>query len=201
MPFSTAKIPVNPFTVSHSEQEIDDLKTLLRLSPLSIDTYENRAEHDHKFGPSKEWMQDMKSSWQSFDFSAAQDKLNEYPQFIADVPDVDPHTGKSDTFKVHFVGIENKDPNAVPVVILHGWPGNFFEILPLVPFLLTAPNPPMHIIIPRYVLSLAYIGIISLIPNASPEYRLDGFTVSSASRTALPPHSTVNSGPRMSPVS
>lgn len=151
MPFSAAKIPIQPFTISHSEQEIDDLKTLLRLSPLAIDTYENRSEHAHKFGPSKEWMQDMKSSWMEFNWTEAQAKLNEYPHFIADVHDVDPKTGAEDTFKVHFVGIEHEDPNAVPVVILHGWPGNFYEILPMVRHLQAAGNPPMHIIIPRSV--------------------------------------------------
>ena len=151
MPFSAASIPVKPFTVSHSTQELDDLKTLLRLSPIAVDTYENREERGNKFGPSKAWMEDMVSSWQSFDWDSAQSKLNEYPQFIADVPDIDPKTGQKDTFKVHFVGIENKDPNAVPVIIMHGWPGNFHELLPLVPYLLTAANPPMHIIIPRQV--------------------------------------------------
>lgn len=151
MPFSAASIPVKPFTVSHSTQELDDLKTLLRLSPIAVDTYENREERGNKFGPSKAWMEDMVSSWQSFDWDSAQSKLNEYPQFIADVPDIDPKTGQKDTFKVHFVGIENKDPNAVPVIIMHGWPGNFHELLPLVPYLLTAANPPMHIIIPRRV--------------------------------------------------
>ncbi|KAH8078649.1 hypothetical protein HD553DRAFT_143594 [Filobasidium floriforme] len=151
MPFSAARIPIQPFTISHSEQEIDDLKTLLRLSPLAIDTYENRSEHAHKFGPSKEWMQDMKSSWMEFDWTEAQAKLNEYPHFIADVHDVDPKTGAEDTFKVHFVGIEHEDPNAVPVVILHGWPGNFYEILPMVRHLQAAGNPPMHIIIPSLI--------------------------------------------------
>jgi microsomal epoxide hydrolase len=149
MPFSTANIPIRPFTISHTQQEIDDLKTLLRLSPLSVDTYENRSDHAHTYGPSKAWMQDLISSWKEFDWNTAQTKLNEYPQFIASVPDTCPKTGKKENFDVHFVGIENKDPKAVPVVILHGWPGNFYEILPLVPYLTKSSNPPVHLIIPR----------------------------------------------------
>lgn len=152
MPFTAATIPITPFKVSHSEQEISDLKTLLRLSPLSVDTYENQPSHDHKYGPSKEWMLDMISSWQDFDWASAQGKINGYPQFMADVPDTCPKTGKRGSFKVHFVGIENEDPRAIPVVILHGWPGNFWEILPLVDELLKKKGgPPMHLIVPRCV--------------------------------------------------
>jgi microsomal epoxide hydrolase len=151
MSFPKATIPVNPFTIDHSQQEIDDMKTLLRLSPLGPDTYENSSVHNHKFGPSKAWMEDMKRSWLEFDWPVAQTKLNEFPQFIADVEDVDPLTGRKEVFQVHFVGIENKDPDAIPVIIMHGWPGNFNEILPLIPYLLTTPNPPMHIIVPSQV--------------------------------------------------
>ncbi|KAJ7235795.1 Alpha/Beta hydrolase protein [Mycena rebaudengoi] len=33
---------------------------------------------------------------------------------------------------VHFVHEKSKDPNAIPVIILHGWPGSFYEFLPVI---------------------------------------------------------------------
>jgi microsomal epoxide hydrolase len=156
MAFAQKTIPVRPFTISHSEQEVADLKTLIRLSPLSDETYENNAMHEHKFGPSRAWMQETKSAWQDFDWFSAQADLNRFPHFIAEVPDVDPKTGTTGVLQVHFIGIESPHPDAVPVMILHGWPGNFFELLPLVSHLLGSPsNPPMHLIIPRSVRPLS----------------------------------------------
>lgn len=149
MPFAKASIPIKPFSINHTEGEISSLKTLLKLSPLPKLSYENSPDRQGKLGLSLPWLQDTRDAWLEMDWQETQEKLNEYPQFLAEVPETDPKTGKSYTHTIHFVGIENAHPDAVPVVIMHGWPGCFVEILPLVPYLLTEPNPPLHIIIPR----------------------------------------------------
>lgn len=33
---------------------------------------------------------------------------------------------------IHFVHEKSKDPNAIPLILFHGWPGSFLEFLPLV---------------------------------------------------------------------
>lgn len=68
-----ASIQVDKFTLSIPDQEIQDFKTLLRLSKLAPKTYENlhTDAKDCKFGVSHEWMSKAKEYW-----------LNEYDWYI-----------------------------------------------------------------------------------------------------------------------
>lgn len=69
-----------------------------------------------------------------------QDYLNQYPQFTASINDrADAHA-----HTIHFVHLRAADPNATPLLLLHGWPGSFAELYPLVPYLREA----FHIVIP-----------------------------------------------------
>jgi microsomal epoxide hydrolase len=54
-------------------------------------------------------------------------------------------------FHVHFVSMLSKSKNAIPLLLLHGWPGSFLEFLPLLGKLRQKYNPdelPYHIVIP-----------------------------------------------------
>lgn len=153
-PFKDATIPIKPFRMSHTQQEVDDMKTLIRLSPLGPDTYENAAERKEKMGISMKSMQEIKDSWLDYDFLKQQDQLNaELKQYTAQVEDSDPKTGKKHTFDVHFVADLSEDENAIPLVLLHGWPGmGLFELTPMIEALkMAAGAPPLHLIIMRSV--------------------------------------------------
>ena len=57
---------------------------------------------------------------ESFDWYAHQEQLNEFPQFAVDV------TG----LRVHFVQLRSSaSSTALPILLLHGWPGSFVELL------------------------------------------------------------------------
>jgi microsomal epoxide hydrolase len=60
-----ASIQVDKFTLSIPDQDIDDFKTLLRLSKLAPKTYENLHADAKagKFGVSHEWMSKAKEYW------------------------------------------------------------------------------------------------------------------------------------------
>ncbi len=49
--------------------------------------------------------------------------MNSFPQFTASVVDDD---GKD--YTIHFVALFSKKPDAVPLMCLHGWPGNRYSI-------------------------------------------------------------------------
>lgn len=70
-----ANVKVDKFTLSISDEEISDFKTLLRLSKLAPQTYENLHTDDGKFGVSHEWMSKAKEYW-----------LNEYDWFVPPEP-------------------------------------------------------------------------------------------------------------------
>lgn len=52
---------------------------------------------------------------------------------------------------VHFVALFSVNPEAILIILMHGWPGSFLEILPMLELLKAKYTPeglPYHIIIP-----------------------------------------------------
>jgi pimeloyl-ACP methyl ester carboxylesterase len=64
--------------------------------------------------------------------------LNEYPHYIAEIHGV----------RIHYLHFRSKHPNAVPLVITHGWPGSFLELLKAAPMLADSASDPFHVIVP-----------------------------------------------------
>jgi microsomal epoxide hydrolase len=65
-PFSTlpatARIPPKPFTVAIPKEKLADMETLIRLSKLAPDTYEN-SQSDMRYGVTTSWLVSMRDQW------------------------------------------------------------------------------------------------------------------------------------------
>ncbi len=59
---------------------------------------------------------------EDYDFGAALRRLNAWPQFVTEI----------DGLRIHFVHVRSRHPNALPLIITHGWPGSYVEQLGLV---------------------------------------------------------------------
>lgn len=46
-------------------------------------------------------------------------KLNALPQFITEIDGLD----------IHFIHVRSRHPNAMPLIMTHGWPGSVLELL------------------------------------------------------------------------
>jgi microsomal epoxide hydrolase len=71
--------------------------------------------------------------------------MNSFPNFKMPVQD-----GK-DMFSIHFVALFSQRKHAIPILLLHGWPGSFLEFLPMLALSksqYTPENLPYHIIVP-----------------------------------------------------
>ncbi|MBV8341106.1 MAG: epoxide hydrolase [Gammaproteobacteria bacterium] len=66
---------------------------------------------------------------EEFDWSAQERRLNDLPHFRTDV----------NGLGIHFVHVRGRSGDPLPLIITHGWPSTFFEVLKLVP-LLTDPG-------------------------------------------------------------
>jgi pimeloyl-ACP methyl ester carboxylesterase len=66
-----------------------------------------------------------------YDWRKAEAKLNALPQFMTTIDGVD----------IHFIHVRSKHPNALPLIMTHGWPGSVFELLKTVSPLT---DPPSH---------------------------------------------------------
>ena len=57
-----------------------------------------------------------------YDWRKCEARLNALPQYITEIDDLD----------IHFIHVRSKHPNALPVVVTHGWPGSIVEQLKII---------------------------------------------------------------------
>ena len=60
--------------------------------------------------------------WAEFDWRAAQERLNAYPQFVTAI----------DGQNFHFLHIASPEASATPLVLVHGWPSTGFDFLDVI---------------------------------------------------------------------
>ncbi|KAF8855289.1 alpha/beta-hydrolase [Acephala macrosclerotiorum] len=73
--------------------------------------------------------------------------MNSFPHFKIPVEDGISNT----TFELHFVALFSSRADAIPILLLHGWPGSFLEFLPILLLAKSQYTPetlPYHLIIP-----------------------------------------------------
>lgn len=74
LPLTADAANIQPFKIHVEEQKVQDLKTLIRLSPIVQNTYENqvqRKEEEHDFGVTREWLVSAKKTCEDdFDWYA-----------------------------------------------------------------------------------------------------------------------------------
>ncbi|KAJ7700409.1 Alpha/Beta hydrolase protein [Mycena rosella] len=74
-------------------------------------------------GIALDFLRELRTDWlDSFNWEAQQAELNQFTQFTAVME------GQT----VHFVHEKSADPDAIPVILLHGWPGSFHEFSPVI---------------------------------------------------------------------
>lgn len=56
-----------PFEVHVPQVELDELRTLLGLSRLGPETFENQQQ-DGRFGITRDWLANAKAEWEDFDW-------------------------------------------------------------------------------------------------------------------------------------
>ena len=68
-------------------------------------------------------LQELVRYWGTrYDWRKAEAKLNAFPQFVTTIEGVD----------IHFIHVRSRHPNAMPVIITHGWPGSIFELIKVI---------------------------------------------------------------------
>src|SRR5438094_5615492 len=114
-----------PFTIHVPDEVLDDLRSRLARTrwpdPLPYPGWSS--------GVDLAYLRDLVGYWAtSFDWRAQERRLNAFPQFTADL----------DGLTIHSVHQRGRGPRPFPLVLTHGWPSSFVELLKLAP-LLTAP--------------------------------------------------------------
>ncbi len=113
---------MKPFEVNVPDAVLDDLRARLELARFPNEP----QDAGWRWGANLGYMRELIDYWRDeFDWRAAEAQLNAFPQFMA--PVTDPETGE--TFDIHFVHLKGSGPSPKPLLISHGWPGSFYELL------------------------------------------------------------------------
>lgn len=111
-----------PFTIQIPAEVLDDLRVRLARTrwpdPLPYPGWVAGADIGY--------LKELVAYWAAgFDWGAQEQRLNSFAQFTADIG------GQ----RVHFVHERGRGPDPFPLVLTHGWPSSFAELLKLAPLL------------------------------------------------------------------
>lgn len=78
------------------------------------------------YGADTAYLRELVAYWRSdFDWSKQQDRLNEFEHYRALVGGM----------RIHFLHARSRDRDAIPLLLLHGWPSSFVQMLDVIPLL------------------------------------------------------------------
>ncbi len=113
---------IEPFQISIPQPILDDLHTRLERTRWP-DEVEGSA---WCYGANLGYMRELADYWlKSFDWRVQEQRFNSFANYRAAVDDL----------HIHFIHERGQGPNPLPLLITHGWPSSFVEMLELIPLL------------------------------------------------------------------
>jgi epoxide hydrolase len=110
---------IRPFTISVPEPVLDDLRARLARTRLP----DQVPGTGWTYGTDRAYMEELLAYWQErFDWRAQERALNGLDHFVTAIDGLD----------VHFVHQRSERPDAVPLLVIHGWPGSFVEFIDII---------------------------------------------------------------------
>lgn len=105
-----------PFRISIPQIDLDDLRTRLALTRWP----EKETVRDWSQGVPLVKAQALVAEWRDrYDWRAFERRANQFPQFLTQIDGLD----------IHFIHVKSHEPNALPIILTHGWPGSFSEFI------------------------------------------------------------------------
>lgn len=111
--------PIIPFEIEISDAAIEDL--LRRLAATRMP--DQIADTTWEYGTDSSYLAELIAYWQNdFDWKKQESELNQFDQFKTEIDGLD----------MHFIHQRSENPNAIPLMIVHGWPGSVAEFSKIV---------------------------------------------------------------------
>jgi pimeloyl-ACP methyl ester carboxylesterase len=113
---TTTDESIRPFRSRISDEDLNDLRR--RIQATRWPTRE--LVGDRSQGVQLAALKALATYWATeYDWRKAEARLNAYPQFVTTIDGVD----------IHFIHVKSRQPNAMPLIMTHGWPGSVIELL------------------------------------------------------------------------
>jgi pimeloyl-ACP methyl ester carboxylesterase len=110
---------IRSFHVNVPEEQLTDLHRRISATRWP----EKETVTDASQGVQLATMQKLARYWATdYDWRRCEAKLNAYPQFLTNIDGLD----------IHFIQVRSKNPNALPLIVTHGWPGSVIEQLKII---------------------------------------------------------------------
>jgi pimeloyl-ACP methyl ester carboxylesterase len=100
---------ITPFTYHAPQSALDDLKQRLAQTRWP----ERETVSDWSQGVPLEKLRGLVEYWRTdYDWRRCEEALNRFPQYRTEIDGLD----------IHFIHVRSKHPNALPIILTHGWP-------------------------------------------------------------------------------
>src|SRR4051812_1330081 len=107
---------IRPFHVEVSDEALEDLRRRIAATRWpSRELVEDRSQ-----GVQLATLKALARYWTTdYDLGRVEARLNALPQFTTEIDGVD----------IHFIHVRSPHPDALPLIMTHGWPGSVIELL------------------------------------------------------------------------
>ncbi|MET0865600.1 MAG: epoxide hydrolase family protein [Nakamurella sp.] len=113
---------IRPFRIAVPQSAIDDLRARLARTRYSPPVPSDGAQAAD-YGVGNDRVGRLIDYWQTgYDWRAWEAKINSFPQFLTEI----------DGQTIHFLHIRSTEPDALPLLLTHGWPGSIVEFLDVI---------------------------------------------------------------------
>jgi pimeloyl-ACP methyl ester carboxylesterase len=110
---------IKPFRVHFPDEALADLKRRIAATRWP----DKEIVTDQSQGVQLATVQKLARYWATnYNWRKVEAKLNALPQFTTEIDGVD----------IHFIHVRSKHPNALPIIVTHGWPGSIIEQLKII---------------------------------------------------------------------
>jgi pimeloyl-ACP methyl ester carboxylesterase len=113
---------IRPFRIDIPQADLDDLAGRLARTRFTQEL-PGTDDEGWAYGVPLSYLRRLLDRWRDgYDWRAREARLNEYPQFTTEI----------DGQNIHFIHVKSPEPDAVPLVLTHGWPGSVLEYLSVI---------------------------------------------------------------------
>ena len=110
---------IRPFRIHVSEDDLEDLRRRLARTRWP----DELPGVGWRYGVPVSYLKELAEYWRtSYDWRKYEAVLNAFPQFTTQI----------DGANVHFMHVRSTEPDALPLIITHGWPGSIVEFLNII---------------------------------------------------------------------
>jgi epoxide hydrolase len=110
---------IRPFRIEIPQADLDDLRDRLHRTRWP----DGLPGVDWTRGVPLGYLKELAAYWaDGYDWRKQEARLNEFPQFTTTI----------DGANIHFLHVRSPEPDALPLILTHGWPGSIVEFLSVI---------------------------------------------------------------------